>query len=63
MSDKLIIPFEGKKESEIDTSGTFSFIGYERLRKLLENDCGNMYGERITGLVIEKEGINIRFDK
>jgi hypothetical protein len=60
--EKLIVPFEGKKEAEIDTGGVFSFISYERLKKLLEKDCGCSPNEKITGLIITDNGIRIRID-
>lgn len=60
--DKIIIPFDGKKESEVDTSGEFTFIGFETIRKLLGQPCDLDEDERITGLVITKDGIKIRID-
>lgn len=63
MSDKIIIAFEGKKESEIDTGGVFSQIGYNRLRKLLEPVGGVGDDEVITGLIIDKNSIKIRIEQ
>lgn len=60
--DKLIIAFDGKNQSEVDGGGIFSFIGFERLRKLLETDCGCGKSEKITGLVIRNDGISIRLE-
>lgn len=62
MSNKLIIPFDGKSKAEVDTGGVFSFIGFERLRRLLKTDAGLSDTEAITGLVIDEGGINIRID-
>lgn len=63
MSDKIIIPFDGKKESEVDTAGIFTFIGFERLRTLLESVCDVDEREKITGLIIASDGIKIRMDR
>ena len=58
----MIIPFDGKKESEVDTGGVFTTIGFETLRKLLGPPCDLDEDEKITGLVITKDGIKIRID-
>jgi hypothetical protein len=63
MSDKLIIPFDGKKEADIDTTGEFTSISFESIRRLLGQPCDLDEDEKITGLVITKDGIKIRIDR
>lgn len=63
MSNKLIIPFDGKSKEDIDTGGVFSFIGFEKLRALLNNYMDiDEESEDITGLRIDESGIDIRID-
>jgi hypothetical protein len=62
MSDKITIPFDGLKDSEVDTTGSFMNINYETLRFLLGKECRIGKGERITGLVITNDSIKIRID-
>lgn len=63
MSNKLIIPFDGKSKAEVDAGGVFSFIGFERLRALLNNYMDiDEETEAITGLRIDESGIDIRID-
>jgi hypothetical protein len=62
MIDKLIIPFDGKKESDIDTDGEFTSTSFEWIRRLLIQHCDLDDDEQITGFVITKEGIKIRID-
>jgi hypothetical protein len=59
---KIIISFDGKSKAEVDAGGTFTFIGFERLRRLLIKDAGISDSEIISGLVIDEGGINIRVD-
>lgn len=59
---KLIVPFDGKSKSDVDAGGVFSFIGMERLRRLLAKEEGIGATEVIGGLVIDDSGINIRID-
>ena len=64
MSDqKIIVPFDGKNESEIDTGGIFTQIGFERLKTYLEPICDIDEDESITGLIITKDLIKIRIDR
>lgn len=60
--DKLIIPFDNRKESDIDGGGVVTFIGWERLRKALEPivDCDE--NEKIMGFTVDKTGITIKLE-
>lgn len=63
MSNKLIIPFDGAKEEDIESGGLTTFIGFSRLRILLEESykkTGLLSAEKISGFVIDKDGISIR---
>lgn len=62
MSDKLIIPLDGKTDKEIDYGGVVTFIGFERLRLLLHPVCDIDEDERISGFMIDKTGITIKID-
>lgn len=63
MSNKLIIPFDGKSKEEVDTGGVFSFIGFEKVRQLLNGYMDiDEDAEVITGLRIDESGIDIRID-
>lgn len=63
MSNKLIIPFDGKNKADVDTGGVFSFIGFEKLRELLNPYMDiDEEAEAITGLRIDESGIDIRID-
>lgn len=62
MSNKIIIPFDGAKVADIESGGLTTFIGFARLRTMLEGSksTGLHSTEKITGFVIDKDGINIR---
>lgn len=60
---KLIIPFDGKSKTDIDTGGVFSFIGFEKVRLLLNSYMDIEDDEAITGLRIDESGIDVRIDK
>jgi hypothetical protein len=60
--EKLIIPFGVNKESDVEAGGEFTFIGFERILKLIAPHCDLDEDEKITGLVITKDGIKIRID-
>lgn len=60
---KLIIPFDGKSKADIDTGGVFSFIGFEKVRLLLNSYMDIEDDESITGLRIDESGIDVRIDK
>lgn len=62
MTDKLIIPFDGRKEKDIDGGGVITFIGFERLRKVLHTICNCKPDENIAGLLIDKKGITIKIE-
>lgn len=59
---KHIVPFEGTKESEVDSTGTFMFFSYLSIKKLLEPAVDLDEDEKITGLVINEDGIKVRIN-
>lgn len=59
---KHIVPFEDKKESEVNTTGTFMFFSYLSIKKLLEPAVDLDEDEKITGLVINDDGIKVRIN-
>lgn len=64
MSDKLIIPFDGKSKADVDAGGVFSFIGFEKVRALLNGYMDiDDETEAITGFRIDESGMNVRIDK
>lgn len=65
MSNKIIIPFDGEKAADIESGGVTAFIGFDRLRNILSNYAGTPLSddEKITGFVIEDDGISIRIGK
>lgn len=65
MADKLIIPFDGEKVSDIESGGLTMFIGMESLRNTLAASprVGIAANEKIIGFVIERDGIQIRIGK
>lgn len=62
MSDKIIVPFDKLSESQVDTGGVFTTISFESIRKLLGPAVDLDEDEKITGLIITKDGIKIRID-
>lgn len=60
--DKIIVPFFGLTEAEIDTCGVFTTVSFDTIRKLLGSVVNLEEDEKITGLVISSEGIKIRID-
>jgi hypothetical protein len=62
MSNKIIIPFDGSKASDIESGGVTSFIGFDRLRNILSNYAGTPLSddEKIIGFVVDETGIAIR---
>jgi hypothetical protein len=64
MSNKLIIPFDGRSKAEVDGGGLTTFIGFSRIKRMLETspEIGLSNAETITGLVIRQDGIDIRLE-
>lgn len=60
--DKQIIPFDSRKESEVDAIPLTTFIGWERLRRALDHSIALEDNEKIAGLIIEKNGITIKLE-
>ena len=63
MSDKLTIPFLGLTEAEVNSTGVFTSISFDTLRKLLRREVILDDDESISGLVISSEGVKVRIDK
>lgn len=65
MSNKIIIPFDGQKEADIESGGLTMFIGMEGFRNALTASprIGIAETEKIIGFVINKHGISIRIGK
>jgi hypothetical protein len=65
MSNKLIIPFDGAKASDIESGGVTTSFGFETLRSILESSAALriLKSEKITGFVIDDYGVKIRIDK
>jgi hypothetical protein len=65
MSNKLIIPFDSLKASDIENTGYTMFIGMESLRNTLTASprIGIAQNEKIIGFVIEQDGISIFIGK
>lgn len=62
MSEKIIIPFEGNTEAEVDSGGTVTFIGYGRIKRLIEESELESF-EKVTGLIITKDGITVKVER
>lgn len=60
--DKLIIPMDNRTEKDIDSGGLTTFIGYEKLRRLIVPDCRLAENEVIAGFSFEKDGVTIKFE-
>jgi hypothetical protein len=65
MSNKIIIPFDSEKASDIEAGGLTMFLGMESLRNTLTASprIGLSQNEKIIGFVIENDGISIRIGK
>lgn len=59
---KIIIPFEGNTEAEVDGGGTVTFIGYGRIKRLIEESELESF-EKVTGLIITKDGITVKVER
>lgn len=59
---KIIIPFDGKTESEVDGGGLVTFIGYGRIKKMIEESELESF-EKVTGLIITKDGITAKINR
>lgn len=60
--DNIIIPFDGRKESDIENAGVsvIQFIGFDRLRKILESAPVDLdEDEVIAGFKVDKTGITV----
>lgn len=62
MSVKIIIPFEGNTEAEVDGGGVVTFIGYGRIKRIIEESELESF-EKVTGLIITKDGITVKVDR
>jgi hypothetical protein len=62
MPDKIIIPFDDRTEMDVDGCCVVTFIGFDRLRKILHTICDCKPTEKIAGLVIDKSGITIKIE-
>ena len=63
MSEKIFtVPFNGLTEEQVNSTGEFTFISFDTIIKLLEPAVDLDVDEKITGLVMYKEGIKIRID-
>lgn len=60
---ELTIPFFGLTEAEVNSTGVFTSVSFDTVRKLLEPAVDIEEGEKITGLVITSDGIKIMIDK
>lgn len=59
---KLIIPFEGKTEAAIDGGGEVTFIGFERIKRIIEEIELESF-EKCTGLIITKDGVTVKIER
>lgn len=62
MSEKIIIPFHGNTEAEVDCGGVVTFIGYGRIKRLIEESELESF-EKVTGLIITKDGITVKVER
>lgn len=60
--DKIIIPFDGRKESDIDGTGVVALVSYKTLRRCLEKVVDLHENEVIAGLRIDNDGITVKFE-
>jgi hypothetical protein len=61
--DKLIIPFDGKTEKEVDDTALTTFIGFDRLLKLMTITTLDLDDdEKVAGFVIDKTGITVKIE-
>lgn len=59
--DKLIIPFNGANEKEVDDTPLTAFMGWDRVNALLQATSLDLDdGETVVGFVIDKAGITIK---
>jgi hypothetical protein len=56
------MPFDGRTERDIDGGGVITFIGFDRLRKMLHTICDCDPNEKIAGFTIDKTGITIKIE-